>query len=120
MFDVEIVVDAADPAPRLHGGRIEREGELHVVEMGLVELGVLIPIHRKGVPLDAGKKIGRFADRHEQLNKGARFVEEELARLRSMPRVHVGVPNRNEISPRVKRVKIPIGEGRVVGLFLSD
>ena len=79
MVNLQVVVESHDPFPVLEGSVVVHEIELHVIEMGLVELFVLAPIERDGVKLNLRKKDVVSAEWYHHGDEGVHLVEMDIA-----------------------------------------
>ena len=56
MVGLQIIIEAHDPFPAIECRGVVHEIKLHVIEMGLAEFSVFIPIKCDGVNLDLREK----------------------------------------------------------------
>lgn len=117
MLLVDVVVGPQDPTPFVEGGGIKSEGELPIIETGLVEFRIAVPIHFECVPFDAGEKVGSAGDRDEELEEGVLLIEYEIPSVRMMD---VGAAEENRVPSRVERVEVPITVALVFLVFAVE
>jgi|SRR6185295_10262899 len=116
MLEVEIVGALEDPPPIIQAVGKEREAELRIVEMGLVELLVFVPIQSKIVELYAGDKIIMPIDRDEQAEVSVVFPK---VKVPIVGVINVRSPDPEDIAADMERMDIPVGK-RNVFFFLPE